>query len=282
MFGIQTLLATGTGTLLIYALIGIAVFGVAYYFYSRWHHQHRLKQNSEFTPIHDARDQRAAQVRERAVNASLTQENAAQIVTNMQQLQAELITLIPEFNAALKSTETIDTRLVKTDTDLQKSVILPFGALLPKIETRFNEIFNQVSDLSKAYIESIKELDALKKELAQIVRIFDKIQSTAQFIMSQLKAFPNILQSLTDKTQRIHDLEKRIRDREKVIDELTVVTEILLKNIEHQEGVIAELEKITRKIPPSQGRKENTMSLFYVPKKPDSKHSYGNQKQGLS
>ena len=200
----------------------------------------------------------------------------------MKQLQAELNTLIPELNAAIKSTETIDTRLGKTDTDLQQSVILPFGALLPKIETRFNEIFNQVSDLSKAYIESIKELDALKKELAQIVHIFDKIQSTAQFIMSQLNAFPNILQSLTDKTQRNHDLQKRIRDREKVIAELTVAMEILLKNIEHQEEVIAELEKSRRRIPPSQGRKENTMSLFYVQPESDSKHLYGNRKQGLT
>lgn len=242
MFGIQTLLASGIGTLLIYVLIGIAVFGIAYHFYRRWHHQHRLQQNSEFAPIHHAREQRTAQAQKHTVDALRIEENADQILTRIQQQQTHLKLLITEFEAALKNSGSIDMKLEETNISLQQTVILPFGALLQEMQTYYKAISDELLRLSLIYITSNKALVAREKELAHIVHRFTEIESTAQVGISQLKNIPAIHESL--------NLKERIKGLEEALDALTIKTKELLNTNELQEKLIANLKNRISKTKP--------------------------------
>ena len=256
MFGIPTLLATSFGTMLTYVLIGAAILGIAYYLYRRWQHQQNQQQNSEFASIQHARVQRVEQVKAYTVDALSLQQNADQILTGIQQQQTHLESLIHEFEAALKNSQGIDLSLGQTNTDLQESVISPFGALLQKMQTYYVSISQQLLSLSTAYFESNQALVAREKELAQIVQSFNEIESTAQVGISQLNAIPAIRKSLTLKMQKIKELEKALAA-------LTKKTKKLVEINQRQERLIDVLSNTANTVELTQSDRRSSLPSAY-------------------
>lgn len=247
MFGLQTLLASSVVSTLIYALIGIAIIGVAYFFYNRYQQQQREQnQHRGFSPLRKERRKRTAAVQNHTANSLHLQENAGHILQGIQQQQTHLGALIGEFETALKNVQDIDVELGQTNHNLRDRIISPIEELIKKMQAQYQRMHEQLVQLSAAFSETNRTIIQREQEISHIVHNLSSIESSAYTGVSQLQiglaSIADIRKSMNRKTQEIKELKDKNSVLNRNLRDLTEKTQKLVEIRELQQQRIDELE----------------------------------------
>lgn len=247
MFGLQTLLTSSLASTLTYALIGIAIIGVVYFFYKR-HQQQQSEQNqhTEFEPVRHERAKRLEKIQNHSTNSLDLQKNADQILQAIQQQQTHLETLIGEFGTTLQTIQSIDVELGQANHNLRDKIITPFEGLIKKMQVQYHDMHQQLLNLSSAFIETNRTIIQREKELSQIVDNLKSIESNAHTGVSQLQtglaSIANIRSSIERKTRENKAIKEKNTDLTKHLKELTRKFKTLSEINDLQQRRIEELE----------------------------------------
>ena len=263
MFGVQTLLATGLGSLFTYIVIGVVVALAVYAFYTYFKKQRAPNQAHNFDVLNQQRKTRRERVEGFTAEDTLRfQAQTTDILTGIQQQQYHFGYLIQNFECELQSIQTVGENLDQTNVSLRDRIIVPFQTLLVKMQDHFQIISKQISVLSLALSTTNAAASAREQELSQILESLKKIEPE---LKSGLSAIGNIQQKLHRRTQHIEKLKRENESLTKSLSSLTEKTKKLADLSDRQRRLIEHFHNGTENTPPPSQRphRPSTISPNY-------------------
>lgn len=240
MFGLQTIIATGLGTLFTYIGIGVVVLIIAYSLYTYCKNKRTQNQANDFVDIRENRRQRVDRVEGFTAEDTLRlQQQTDSIMTGIQQQRDHLGELIRNFAQELNSIQTVGENLDHTSESLRDRIIGPFQALFEKMRLQYQIMCSQIQSLSLALTDTNTAAAAREKELSQLL---SKLKEIEPELSSGLAAIKNIRQSGLRDKERIKRLEKTNESLTGTLTDLTMKAQKMAKIQESQKGLIALLQ----------------------------------------
>lgn len=270
MFGIQSLL-TGLSGFFTHIGIGVVAILIAYALYTHLKSRHTESRSPDFSHHRRAREQRMNQVQTyTSENTLRLQKQSGEILTGIQEQQAHFGSLIQDFAQNLQTIHTVGEDLDQTSSSLRDIIITPLNILLERMQTQYQLMSDQISQLASALTSTTSAMVEREQELAQIVKNLREIESSAQTGMSQLNsgldAIVDIRNLLEQKTKRIQSLEKTNDSLTESLVRLSSQTQRLAELNERQERLIELLRPSANTHPLPNTQKRSSLS-------PYSKHS---------
>lgn len=267
MLGLQTIIATGLGTLFTYIGIGVVVLVIAYSLYAYCKNQRTQNQANDFVDIREKRQQKVDRVEGFTAEDTLRlQQQTDSIMTGIQQQRDHLGALIQDFAQELNSIQTVGENLDHTSDSLRDRIIGPFQALFEKMRQQFQMMCSQIQSLSLALTDTNTAAAAREKELSQLLANLKEIEPE---LSSGLAAIKNIQQKGVRDKERIKRLEKTNDSLTQTLTDLTMKTQKMAKIQESQKGLIellknriAELEDSTETVQSMHPSKRSTPSQY--------------------
>ncbi len=271
MFGVQTLLATGLGSLFTYIVIGVVVALAVYAFYTYFKKQRAPNQAHNFDVLSQQRKTRRERVEGFTAEDTLRfQAQTTDILTGIQQQQYHFGYLIQNFECELQSIQTVGENLDQTNVSLRDRIIVPFQTLLLEMKKHFQIISKQISVLSLALSTTNAAASAREQELSQILESLKKLESE---LKSGLPAIGNIQQQLHRKTLHNEKLKSENESLTKSLSSLTEKTKKLLAELHDRQRIrIEHLNNGTENTPPPSQRPHRPSTISPNYKLSECKH----------